>query len=201
MALHRYQRLRRFVLAAVLAAALLILLFVRSSWEDDLIHELIEAVGLGLIAIAIIGRMWCTLYIGGRKAAEVVDSGPYSITRNPLYVFSSIGAAGLGAQTGSITIAVVAMLGCVAAFQIVIRREERFLRGEFGPAYEAYLARVPRFIPNPALFRDEKELSIRTRRIYSTLADGLVFFVSMPLLEGVEWLQDSGLVPVLLRLP
>lgn len=51
-------------------------------------HESVEAIGLAAIVLSIVGRAWCTLYIGGRKKAEIVDRGPYSISRNPLYVFT-----------------------------------------------------------------------------------------------------------------
>ena len=59
--------------------------------------------------VCIVGRAWCSLYIGGRKKAEIVDRGPYSISRNPLYVFSFMGAFGVGAQTGSVTLACMPM--------------------------------------------------------------------------------------------
>ena len=36
--------------------------------------------------------------------------------------------------------------------------------------------------------------------LYKTLFDGLVFFVSYPLLEFVEYLQTTHVLPVLLRL-
>ncbi len=29
-------------------------------------------------------RFWATLYLGGRKDAVVVDTGPYSLCRHPL---------------------------------------------------------------------------------------------------------------------
>ncbi|MEF2070780.1 methyltransferase family protein [Consotaella aegiceratis] len=200
MTLQRYQQLRRLVLAGVLLLALILLLFVRSSASEET-HEMIEMIGLGMIVVGIVGRIWCTLYIGGRKSAEIVDAGPYSISRNPLYVFSSVAAAGLGAQSGSLIVAFVTMVVCIAAFHVVIRREERFLGQRFGTVYADYVERVPRFWPNPALFRDQPELMVKTDRIYATLFDGLVFFVAMPLLEIVEWLQDGGVLPVLLRLP
>ena len=51
------------------------------------------------------------LYVGGRKNAELVTTGPYSMMRNPLYFFSLLGVAGVGAQTGSVlaTFAVTAV--------------------------------------------------------------------------------------------
>ncbi len=200
MALARYQKMRRLSLAVLLLGALILLLFVGAS-ENDEIHDVVEAIGLSFIVIGVVGRMWCTLYIGGRKSAEIVTTGPYSVSRNPLYVFSSIAAAGVGAQTGSVTIAILFLVGCAAAFQVVIAREESFLKSEFGPSYGRYLATVPRFLPKPALFRDEEELQVRTKLIYRTLTDGLAFFVALPVFELIELAQESGLVPVFLRLP
>ena len=109
--------------------------------------------GVLLIFLGIAGRLWSTLYIGGRKSEEVVTGGPYSITRNPLYVFSSMAAAGVGAQMGSIVAMVGFGLICAAAFHIVILREERFLKEVLGAPYLAYLARVPRFFPTLPIYQ------------------------------------------------
>ncbi|WP_420960494.1 methyltransferase family protein [Brucella sp. IR073] len=196
----RFQRKRRIIIALVIGLLFLTLLFVRSAWGDNQVHEYIEAVGLGFIVLAIIGRMWCTLYIGGKKSAEIVRDGPYSVTRNPLYVFSTLGAAGIGAQTGSLTIAFGFAVLCYVAFQIVIRAEEKFLEKTFGEPYRAYMREVPRFLPRLSLFRDKGELVVRPDRVYRTLTDGLVFFVAYPVFEFVEYLQGIHALPVLFRL-
>ena len=197
--LGKYQQRRRLAIGAVIMLLVVALLFVGSR-SNGHFHEYIEAFGLSLIVAAIIGRMWCTLYIGGRKSAEIVQSGPYSVTRNPLYVFSSIGAMGIGAQTGSLIIAITFGVLCYLAFSLVIRTEEEFLRQNFGKPYEAYCASVPRFFPRFSLFRDDKELIVRPDRLYRTFTDGLVFFVAYPFFEFVEYLQDIHVLPVLLRL-
>lgn len=194
-----YQRRRRFAIGGVIVLLVIALIFVRSQSTGSL-HEYIEAFGISLIVAAIIGRMWCTLYIGGRKSAEIVQSGPYSVTRNPLYVFSSIGAVGIGAQTGSLIVAAAFGVLCYLAFSIVIRTEEKFLKQNFGRPYEAYCAKVPRFFPKFSLFHDDKELIVRPDRIYRTFTEGLVFFVAYPFFEFVEYLQNSHILPVLLRL-
>ena len=198
-ALGMYQRWRRIWLAVAIALLSGIMLFVSTSWLEAA-HEMIEAIGVVLIGAAILGRLWCTLYIGGRKSDMVVQTGPYSIMRNPLYFFSAIGAAGVGAQSGSITVALVFGLFCTLAFLIVIRREELFLSAQFGAGYQDYLNRVPRFFPNIRLFRDEAMLSVLPKRLYVTLMDGLVFFAALPSFEAVEYLQKTGVIPVLLRL-
>lgn len=199
MTLSEFQRLRRLVLSAIILAAFVSLVFVGSAWDGE-IHEMVEAVGLGLIVAGIIGRLWCTLYIGGRKSSEIVDIGPYSLSRNPLYVFSSIAACGVGAQTGSVLLAVLFALGCAGAFQFVIRREEAFLARSFGAPYGDYLARVPRFWPDFANFRDAPTLVVATNRVYRTFNDGLVFFVAVPAFELVEYLQTTGVIHVALHL-
>lgn len=198
-ALNRYQALRRLVLALIVLTSFLALLFVRSAGPGDT-HEVVEAIGLGLIATGILGRLWSTLYIGGRKAAEIVAAGPYSATRNPLYVFSSIAACGVGAQTGSVIVAFIFLFGAILAFHVVIRREEVFLTETFGQPYVDYCARVPRFFPDPRLFRVGGPLTVDPRRLQRTFFDGLVFFLAMPVLEAIEYLQQADILPVMLRL-
>jgi protein-S-isoprenylcysteine O-methyltransferase Ste14 len=198
--LDRYQSLRRFWLAVGIALLTAILLFVSSAWTSETAHDFIEAFGLAFIGVAIIGRLWCTLYIGGRKAGEIVSAGPYSVSRNPLYVFSTIGAVGVGAQSGSLIVAILFGVLCLLAFYVVARREERFLATQFAGTYSNYVSRVPRFMPKFSIFRDETSLTVLPARLYTTFVDGLVFFAAAPAFEAVEYLQDSGILPVLLRL-
>lgn len=160
--------------------------------EDGRWHEAVEMVGLVCITLAVVGRAWCSLYIGGRKKAEIVDRGPYSLTRNPLYLFSFLGASGMGAQTGSLVIAVLFTLTAIAVFRRTIIREERWLSAEFGATYAAYVARTPRFLPDPRLWRDEEELTIRPSFFLKTLRDGVVMFGAVPAMEAIEALHASG---------
>lgn len=197
-----YQARRRLVLAVLVLVLLALLLFGRSVFLPDTpVHESIEMFGVLLIFLGIAGRLWSTLYIGGRKSQEVVTGGPYSITRNPLYVFSSLAAAGVGAQMGSF----VAMFGfgliCAAAFHVVILREERFLKEALGAPYEAYLKRAPRFWPRLSLYEEGDTGSFRPRLLLNTLLDGLVFLVAMPFFESIDAAQTSGVLPVLFRIP
>ncbi|MCX7302731.1 MAG: isoprenylcysteine carboxylmethyltransferase family protein [Hyphomicrobiales bacterium] len=200
--LQSYQRLRRFTLAALLALVFAILLFGQSLFPPETpLHEAIEMIGIVLIVIGIAGRLWCTLYIGGRKSQSVVADGPYSISRNPLYVFSSIAAMGVGAQMGSITAMVGFGVACAAAFHVVILREEKYLLANLGADYSAYMARVPRFFPKLSLYREGDTGSFKPGFLLVTLLDGLVFLVAMPVFEIIDEAQLSGALPVLFRMP
>lgn len=200
--LSNYQRARRRVLAVLIVLLCSLLLVGQSTYPpESVVHETIEMFGVLLIFLGIAGRLWATLYIGGRKSAEVVTGGPYSITRNPLYVFSTLAAAGVGAQMGSLT----AMFGfaflCAFAFRFVILREERFLKDVLGAPYEAYLARVPRFIPDLSLYDEGDTGSFRPRLLKTTLLDGLVFLLAMPVFESIDSAQMAGMLPVLFTVP
>ncbi|PSJ53087.1 methyltransferase family protein [Kumtagia ephedrae] len=199
MSLSGFQHARRVVIALLLAFSFCMLLFVGAVGSPERRND-IEMVGVALIVIGIVGRLWCTLYIGDRKAAELVVHGPYSVSRNPLYFFSSIAAAGVGAQTGSITLSFLFFVASTMIFRIVILREERYLQDAFGAAYSAYTADVPRFWPWPARYRDVPALSVSTGCIYGTFRDGLIFFVAMPAFGLAEYLQATGAIPVLARL-
>ena len=201
ISLSSVQAFRKVVLVACLLVGLTVVAVTRAVVFGHDVHELVEAIGLGLLLVCILGRVWCSLYIGGRKVRELVDHGPYSMTRNPLYVFSVIGAAGVGAQSGS----VVMMLLCAAAaaltFAVLVRIEEKALLALHGQAFADYMQRTPRFFPNPALWWDVGVLPVRPVRVMRTFADGLVFLLAIPVAEGLEMLQASGFIPTIANLP
>ena len=192
----RYQARRRLAVAVIIVLLFLALLFVRSAWPRGT-HEYIEAFGLGFIMVAILGRMWCTLYIGGHKGAQIIRTGPYSLSRNPLYVFSTIGAFGIGCLTGSLGVALLLAIACYITFLFVILAEEGYLENTFGQSYHDYKLEVPRFFPRFSGYRDVETLTIRPKTLYNTFFDGLVFFVAFPFFETVEHLQTAGFIPIL----
>ncbi len=199
-ALGRYQKMRRLWLFIGILLVGAVLMLAGPIWIDEGLAEDIELAGIGLIWIGVVGRIWSTLYIGGHKSSTVIMDGPYSVMRNPLYFFSTIAAIGVGFQSGTLTAGIIFGVLCWLAFQIVTRREEKHLSGIFGAPYANYCATVPRFFPNPRLFKDQATLTISTKRMYTTLLDGLVFFVALPAFELAEYLQDIGVIPVLFRL-
>jgi len=199
--LQRVQKIRKWALGLSLLAAVVLAFVTTTWWGEGDFHEALEATGLGAVVVSIVGRAWCSLYIGGRKKAEIVSTGPYSVSRNPLYLFSYVGAFGVGAQTGSVTLALLFVLIAILVFHFTIAREEAWLSNQFGAAYDAYRARTPRLGPDFSKWRDEPELSVRPQFFLTTLRDGLVFLLAVPIFESVDWAQAAGWLPVLVKLP
>jgi hypothetical protein len=99
---------------------------------------LLTAAGLSLRGVAA-GHL--------RKHQELSTTGPYAWTRNPLYLGSSLLAAGLLLAGASWIAAVLALTIFAVFYPGVIRREEEELRAEYGGAFEDYARRVPLFWP------------------------------------------------------
>jgi hypothetical protein len=147
------------------------------------------------VLVCFLGRLWSILYVGGRKNDELVVSGPFSMTRNPLYFFSTVGAVGIGLMFGSVLAGAMLGLASFLVFRFTARREAEFLAGRFGDAYKTYAARTPRFWPNPMLYRDQDQWLFSTSALRSTFRDGLYFLAVFPLIEAVEYLRMAGMLP------
>jgi protein-S-isoprenylcysteine O-methyltransferase Ste14 len=81
-----------------------------------------------------------------RDCAELVESGAYSIVRNPIYSGLVIGAFGWAAWLHAPLTAAFA-LALFLLFDAKSRLEERWLAEKFGEPYREYRARVKRLIP------------------------------------------------------
>lgn len=195
------QRRKRIMLLSGLLL-LAALLFSNSLWpSDSALHESLEMLGYALIFLCIAGRSWCSLYIGGRKKTQLVQEGPYSVSRNPLYLFSVLGGIGVGLQAGSLAAGLICGLFVFIIFNAVVRREEIFLISHFPAAFAEYAARAPRWGLRLSSWKSSDELLVRPRFVLLTFRDALGFLAAVPLLEMVDWAQQAGWLPVLLHLP
>ncbi len=193
------QRTRIHVLQIIAVAAVGVFLVAAPAFQGEL-HEFIELTGLALLFVCFGGRIWSILYVGGRKSEQLVTIGPYSITRNPLYLFSTIGAVGAGLAFGSLTLAAVAGLIAYAVMVSTARTEAQFLSNRFGAEYDAYAARTPLFWPRPSAYRDAGKVEFSTAALRRTFIDGLYFLAIFPVMEGIDFLRESGILPSLINL-
>lgn len=157
------------------------------------------AAGTFLVAIAAVGRLWCSLYIAGYKNNTLVTSGPYSMCRNPLYFFSLLGALGLGLASETITVPAIILAGFVVYYPIVIRGEERRMQELHGEAFTRYARSVPRFLPRPAITEPQTYLVhpiIFRRHVLATLW----FVCLLGVARLIESLHHLRYLPVWLSL-
>ena len=176
---------------------------VESAWRPVLpvAYVLITNLGLFLIAACIIGRTWCTLYIGGHKRRRLIVRGPYSVVRNPLYAFTIMGTAGVGAQSGSLAVALFFAASAAVMFLLVVRQEEGFLASRFGEDFTAYARRVPRFWPRLSQWQDAPELLVDPYLVRRSFLDGCLFLIAVPVAQLVHDMHDDGWFSSRISLP
>ncbi len=82
----------------------------------------------------------------GHPTSHIVQSGVFSISRNPLYLGIVIAVAGIGLAFNNLWI-LITLIPAIAACQVVlIAPEERYLQNKFGQEYLLYSASVHRWL-------------------------------------------------------
>ncbi len=147
------------------------------------------------------GRSYCSAFIGGIKNEKVVRAGPFSVVRNPLYVFSFIGIVGIGLQSGRFSILLILVAAFIMYYKHVVQREEAFLYNKFGEDYRVYTQEVPRWWPNWSLWNEPAEIVVRPYFIRHTMMDAAVFFIAWPCFELLALLHENGTIPFSFMLP
>ncbi len=107
------------------------------------------AAGIGVMAagIAQFRRARTTLNpLQPEAATALVDRGIFAWTRNPMYLGMALNLAALAVWLGNAAGAILlaGFVAYITRFQIV--PEERALRANFGETFEAYAARVRRWL-------------------------------------------------------
>jgi len=76
----------------------------------------------------------------------IVSTGPYRLSRNPIYVSMALLLVGLGVWTNSGWFWLLAVISVLLLTFGVIVREERYLARKFGHEFDEYRSRVRRWI-------------------------------------------------------
>lgn len=165
------------------------------------LHQSFDFFGYFLIAVCVCGRLYTTAFLGGHKNETLIDYGPFSICRNPLYFFSLCGFMGIALMTNHIAIILLAPLLFFIVYYFLILREEVFLKEAFSGAYEEYMRRVPRLLPKFSLYHAPEAVQMRPKYLARAFRDNLWWFISFPLIEFSEYLQEAHLIKPLFFLP
>lgn len=122
-------------------------------------------------AVAILGesiRLWAAGHL--EKSREVTRSGPYRVTRHPLYLGSSLIGIGLAVAAHHAGAAIVIVVYLLTTLTAAMQSEEAHLREKFGDAYDAYAEK--RSAPMERPFSWERALYNREHHTMLGLAAG-----------------------------
>jgi hypothetical protein len=90
-------------------------------------------------------RLWASGHI--EKTRVLATGGPYAHTRNPLYLGSTLMAAGIALAAATPWAALAVAVYFLVFYPAAIRGEAAFLAERFGPAYAEWASAVPAFFP------------------------------------------------------
>lgn len=115
-----------------------------------------EAAIVGLLMIAVVwlfiwasqtmGKNW-SVVARTRSDHELVTAGPFAYIRHPIYTALGLFLIALAVTTGNVERLLLGLPICALGTWLRIAEEERLLGAMFGPDYDAYAARVKRFVP------------------------------------------------------
>ena len=142
-------------------------------------------------ALAVAGeavRVWASGHI--EKTRVLATGGPYAHTRNPLYLGSTLMAAGIALAAASPWAAAVAAAYFLIFYPSAVRGEAAFLAGRFPESYLPWAETVPLFLPRllpagPRASRFSWE-RVRLNREWRTA-------LAVPLALLVLWARGRGL--------
>jgi len=115
-----------------------------------------EAVAIAALTLATVwlfhwssrtmGRNW-SIVARTREDHELVQTGPFAFVRHPIYVALFLFMLAMAIAYGHTRNLLVAVPLYALGTWMRIRDEERLLHAQFGTVYDAYAARVKRFVP------------------------------------------------------
>lgn len=113
----------------------------------QLVGGAIVAVGLGLDVWAMLTmRRHNANILPHRAATALVTTGPFALSRNPIYLANTLLLAGAGLVLMNAWLVGAAAAQAWLVSRLAIRREEAHLAIRFGDAWRAYAAKVPRWL-------------------------------------------------------
>jgi protein-S-isoprenylcysteine O-methyltransferase Ste14 len=108
---------------------------------------LMMLLGLGLDGSAML-TMWRARanILPNRAATALVSSGPFAVSRNPIYLGNTLLVAGAAFVWGNFWYVPAALVAAALVQRLAIQREEQHMAERFGEAWRLYAQRTPRWI-------------------------------------------------------
>lgn len=142
------------IYVCAVALALILNWLVPLPWIPAPFSEFLFAVGwlavAGALAVDIAAmramRRARTTIMPNRGADHLVTEGPFSFTRNPIYLGNTTMTIGLGLISGIVWFLILAPLAAYATTKLAIEREEKHLEARFGKKFRDYRKKVRRWL-------------------------------------------------------
>ena len=159
--------------------------------------------GLLCVSAACLGRIWCSVFIAGRKDQELVTHGPYALCRHPLYALSLLGGLGIGLATLSLSLTLAVLAGLWWLLRAAAKNEERHLAARFGDNYERYQRETPSLWPGRWQRVNElpTSLNVHPPILWKAFVDAGAFFVLFVCVVLARQISLQGLLASWLVLP
>ncbi len=201
-AVKRFRRAASWVVIVVLFALLSVSV---SAWPvGGIADQIMTNLGFILLVICAFGRVWSSVFIAGYKNEKLITVGPYSLVRNPLYVFSFCGAIGIGLVCCSLTVVALLVLPFLVWYPIMVTEEEQYLADRHPEEWAAYAKATPRFIPALRWPVQPESYTVNTRKVTNAFADAIWFPISALAiklaLKGIAELHAAGHLPTIWHL-
>ena len=169
------------------------------------LQDLFNIIGIFLLFVGILGRLYATLYIGGMKNSgsdgnSFISDGIYSVCRNPLYFFSFVGLLGILFLKGQLILVILGAALFLLIYRFTILGEEKFLSDKFGDSYKEFLKNTPRFFPNFSRFKYSERLEIRPFFLHKEAKRAFVWLFAALFIYVISILQNLGFLPILITI-
>ena len=123
-------------------------------WPFDDASGWVALAGYALVAIAILIDVWALMTFRrhranirpDRPATHLITDGPFTFSRNPIYLANVLLTAGIGLASGNRWLLICAAALFVLLQEVTIKREERHLQALFPDLWTTYSRLVRRWL-------------------------------------------------------
>ncbi|TPI27781.1 isoprenylcysteine carboxylmethyltransferase family protein [Mesorhizobium sp. B3-2-1] len=142
------------IYAAAIAISIILGMLYPLPWIGDLLGDILFAAGwVALFTVAVLWFTAIRTMIRARTTLNpnavpdhLVTTGPFGVTRNPMYLANTLLLIGVAFVSGIAWFFLLAFVAAFATQKVAIEREEKMLAAKFGKKYRDYAKRVRRWI-------------------------------------------------------
>ena len=128
--------------------------FLPLGWEPEQVSLFMRGTGLFILLLAVLLDIWTLLtfrkhganVMPNKAASQLLMTGPFAHSRNPIYLANVMIIAGFGFALGSRWFLIGAIVLYFLLSELAIKREEKHLEANFPQAWADYKKLVRRWI-------------------------------------------------------